>query len=379
MAIREDLVASAAKFLQDPSVASSPVESKIAFLQAKNLTQEEVNAALSRAAADSGTAPPSYAAPQQAVAQQGQPYYGQQYPSQYPPYAWQPPPQADPRRDWRDWFIMATVVSGVGYGLYSLGKRYVYPLVAPPTPERLEQDKKTIDEQFERAFSLVDQLAKDTEELKKAEQVRTERVDTAIQELETVIGELKSSNKRREDDSQRLRDDVEKLKTALPATLNKSREATDVRLKEVNTELKSLKTLITQRLNPAAPASPAAGPITGSFHRSATTGNTASTPAPATTTPAPATATEEAEEDKTNGKAAEEPKKADYNDYASTLKRGSPFSSGAPPTKASIPAWQMAMANKNSGNAAGASSSAAANGSINSTGEGSGSGNQLDA
>jgi peroxin-14 len=27
-----------------------------------------------------------------------------------------------PRRDWRDWFIMATVVSGVSYGIYSLGK-----------------------------------------------------------------------------------------------------------------------------------------------------------------------------------------------------------------------------------------------------------------
>jgi peroxin-14 len=47
-------------------------------------------------------------------------------------------------------------------------------LVAPPTPERLEQDKKTIDEQFEKAFSLVDQLAKDTEALKAAEQQRTD-------------------------------------------------------------------------------------------------------------------------------------------------------------------------------------------------------------
>ena len=33
----------------------------------------------------------------------------------------QPQPQP-PRRDWRDWFIMATVVTGVGYSLYSLGK-----------------------------------------------------------------------------------------------------------------------------------------------------------------------------------------------------------------------------------------------------------------
>ena len=27
-----------------------------------------------------------------------------------------------PRRDWRDWFIMATVTGGVSYGLYTVAK-----------------------------------------------------------------------------------------------------------------------------------------------------------------------------------------------------------------------------------------------------------------
>jgi hypothetical protein len=27
-----------------------------------------------------------------------------------------------PKRDWRDWFIMATVMGGVGYGLYFVTK-----------------------------------------------------------------------------------------------------------------------------------------------------------------------------------------------------------------------------------------------------------------
>ena len=27
-----------------------------------------------------------------------------------------------PKRDWRDWFIMATVMGGVGYGLYTVTK-----------------------------------------------------------------------------------------------------------------------------------------------------------------------------------------------------------------------------------------------------------------
>lgn len=130
MVIREDLVVSAAKFLQDPSVASSPPENRVAFLKAKNLTPEEITAALARAGFDSsGNAGPlSYGtAPQPSpAAQQQQPFYGNPYgqPQQYPPYGWQPPPPPEtlPRRDWRDWFIMATVVGGVGYGLYSMTK-----------------------------------------------------------------------------------------------------------------------------------------------------------------------------------------------------------------------------------------------------------------
>ena len=33
-----------------------------------------------------------------------------------------------PQRDWRDWFIMATVTSGVGYGLYTVAKVFEYYL-----------------------------------------------------------------------------------------------------------------------------------------------------------------------------------------------------------------------------------------------------------
>ena len=127
MAIREDLVASAAKFLQDPSVASSSSESRVAFLKAKNLTPEEVSAALARSGLDT---PPSSVVSSPSQPSPPVPYHPQQQqqPPQFygqPPYGWQPPPpppEAMPHRDWRDWFIMATVVGGVGYGLYSMTK-----------------------------------------------------------------------------------------------------------------------------------------------------------------------------------------------------------------------------------------------------------------
>ncbi|KAL2262206.1 hypothetical protein VTK26DRAFT_2164 [Humicola hyalothermophila] len=344
MAIREDLVASAAKFLQDPSVASSPVEKKIAFLQAKNLTQEEVAAALARVNPEAAQVQTHTAqVPASAPVVQPPAYYGQ-YPPQYPPYGWQTAPQPPPRRDWRDWFIMATVVSGVSYGLYSLGKRYVYPLIAPPTPERLEQDKKSIDEQFEKTFALVEQLAKDTEALKASEKERTERLDGALNELETVIGDLKSANRRRDDEAQRVRDEIQSLKDSIPRAMNSQKDLTDARLREVNAELKSLKTLITQRMNPTATSTSVSNYLRPTASGNATPNSPAATPAP---TVEDASGTQGAKE--------EAPKPA-AQDSASSSNRGSPFGIGMP-GKASIPAWQM-MATKS----AGSSSSSAVNG-----------------
>lgn len=101
-------------------MSASPLDSRIAFLQSKNLTQEEVDVALARAGGEPAPAS-SYGnyAPQQQVMRQPQGGYGgyQQYPG-----AWHQPPPEVPKRDWRDWFIMATVMGGVGYGLYFVAK-----------------------------------------------------------------------------------------------------------------------------------------------------------------------------------------------------------------------------------------------------------------
>ncbi|XP_044716131.1 peroxisomal membrane anchor protein [Hirsutella rhossiliensis] len=304
MAIREDVVASA-----DPSVASSSVENKVSFLRTKNLTQEEVDAALARANPAPAPGAPYPPAPP--------PSYHQPYPQ----YAWQQQQLPPPRRDWRDWFIMATVVSGVGYGLYSLGKRYVYPLVAPPTPERLEQDKKSIEEQFDKAFALVEQLSKDTEALKTAEVQRTERLDTALADLEMTMADLKAANRRREDDAQRIRDEVQALKDAIPKAMDSQKDVTDNRLQEINSELTSLKTLVKQRMSSgsttAASHPPRAGTPSGSERAGESAGNAAV-----------------GEATSSKGQA--------QSSVGRPLGSGGGGSNGT--ARASIPAWQMAAA-----------------------------------
>ncbi|KAH8808432.1 peroxisomal membrane anchor protein conserved region-domain-containing protein [Xylogone sp. PMI_703] len=340
MTIREDLVTSAVSIstplvtlLQDPSVSSSPIESRIAFLQSKNLTQEEIDAALARTSGEGAPAPApaanysNYGSPQPVVrAPQGGGY------GAYPPFNYQQPPEV-PKRDWRDWFIMATVTGGIGYGLYFLAKRYVYPVIAPPTPPQLEQDKKAIDESFEKAFALLDQLAKDTEALKSSEQARTERLDSALADVESVISDLKAASRRREEESRRIGDEVRTLKDLIPTAMESQKTTTDNRLKELNSELKSLKTLLSQRMNAPTPAGTSftrPGSSASITPTSITTGISGTTANGST-----ATNTTDSAPQVSNGVGNESPARS-----------STPFATPSLPGRASIPAWQMAASSK---------------------------------
>ncbi|KAJ5338491.1 Peroxisomal membrane anchor protein (Pex14) [Penicillium brevicompactum] len=352
MAPREELISSAITFLQDPSVASSPIEKRVAFLQSKNLTQEEVDLALSRVGEDPSAAAAATAASSSAPAYSSQPVPYRQPPPQppqgygYPPYnQWQPPPEP-PKRDWRDLFIMATVMGGVGYGLWFVTKRYISPLIAPPTPPQLEQDKENIDEQFSRAFTLIEQLSTDTAALKAAEEARTERLDGALKDVESLVADLKNSSRRRDDETRRISDEVKSLKDAIPKALEGAREGNENRLKELGTELKSLKTLLGNRLGGSG-ASPAAGRTVGptaipSVPRPAPE-ETAS-PVPSVPTPAPAA---------TNGLSptvtpAEQEPTQSASPASTSQNSTNPLSQLG--RSASIPAWQMAAANRSKAN-----------------------------
>ncbi|TQS34000.1 hypothetical protein Golomagni_05637 [Golovinomyces magnicellulatus] len=255
MAIRENIVASAVTFLQDPNVAGSPIENRIAFLQSKNLTKEEVDIALARS--NSGVSLSGVANHQnlQHTVQQLPTSGGHQQ------FLWQPPP---PNRDWRDWFIMATVLSGLGYGMYNMVKRYVYPMIAPPTTPQLEQDKRDIEANFQKIFTLVDQLAKDTDELKASEQARASKLDVALSEIQDTIGNIKSGSRIREEEGRHIMEEVRGLRQLVPKAMEEHKSATSLQLNELNDELKSLKILLSQRLNPSIPS------ISSSFGRGST-------------------------------------------------------------------------------------------------------------
>ena len=206
-------------------------------------------------------------------------------------------------------------------------QRYITPLIAPPTPPQLQQDKESIDEQFSRAFALLDQLATDTAGLKAAEDARTERLDTALREVEDVVAELKTSSRRRDDETRRISDEVKGLKDGIPKAIEGAREGNEKRLKELGAELKSLKVLLSNRLGSNVPS-----PVPATIPRPATV-ETPSQPNPS------------APQQPAASSAASTPAAPQPSAVTPSEKTVSPFSQLGKP--ASIPAWQMAAANKN--------------------------------
>jgi peroxin-14 len=261
-----------------------------------------------------------------------------------------------PKRDWRDYFIMATVMGGVGYGLYFTAKRYIVPLIQPPTAPQLEQDKASIDESFKRAFDLLEQLNTDTTALKASEEARTTRLDNALGEVESVLTSLKESSKRQGDDNRRIEDDVRGLRDLIPKAMDAQKESTDNRLRELSTELKSLKTLVGNRMGAGTARPPATTP---SYYGQNQNQNQFQSPAPipsvngtsGTSTPAPQPASTPAPTEQTSGTSTTEVQGGSTTGSTSTStptaeKAASSSYGRLAGGRAAIPAWQMAAQKK---------------------------------
>ncbi|KAK9448835.1 peroxisomal membrane anchor protein conserved region-domain-containing protein [Limtongia smithiae] len=281
--MREDLLTSAVTFLTDRKTADSPLTQRLQFLEAKGLSEVEILEALRRAGLSAGGASSPTTAtattsvetiPAQAPQQPAAAAYAPPRPAYYPGQLLQsagPPPVAP--RDWKDFFVMATATAGVSYGLYVLAKRYVLPLITPPTPAVLEADKDAITAEFDRTAQLLQQLQADTEALKDAEHQRMQALDSAVEDLHRVLQDAKEQLQSRDTEMRSLQAEIETVRSELPKYFERSAESHKKDLFDIQTEIKSLKQILSNRLRsstvPTAPT--ASGPIPSSAPVNATT------------------------------------------------------------------------------------------------------------
>ncbi|KAI8853795.1 peroxisomal membrane anchor protein conserved region-domain-containing protein [Chytridium lagenaria] len=185
MAKREETIELAVRFLKDPKVQASTLAKRIAFLESKGLTAEEIEEAVNRSNADASSKPAAATSPSPAVTASQQPYMGQQPMYGNPYYGQMVPPVQQNPLNWKDYTLGAIGVATVGYGLFELGKRYVAPYFVWPTEAKLAADQKKIEEQLGSATAAVKGHGKIIDKAKDAQ-------NTAMIDLQSEVKSLKN-------------------------------------------------------------------------------------------------------------------------------------------------------------------------------------------
>ncbi|UZJ52309.1 hypothetical protein CBS101457_001629 [Exobasidium rhododendri] len=260
--VRPDMVTSAISFLQDAKVQQSSVSQRVSFLESKGLSPDEIDEALRQTGASgaitagvngqSNTSHNVYAA--QSHQQHQQPIFysngggGGGYMSV-------PSAQTHHDRDWRDWFIMAVVSGTIGYGVISLARKFLFPHLQPPNQTILEEDRNALTAKYDEVAAQLSALDAETKAVKAGIEEQKESIEKSIKDVEETIVMLRQSDKKRADEMENIKSEVEGMKSSLATMFEKTKEAQTASLSDLQSELKSLKSLLISRNASTGPSS----------------------------------------------------------------------------------------------------------------------------
>ncbi|RSH87071.1 peroxisomal membrane protein pex14 [Saitozyma podzolica] len=243
---RSDLRRNAVLFLTDPKVQSSTLASKIGFLESKGLTEGEIQDALRQASTSVRAADDGGAARGQAEFATRGYGTGTGYAAGYGTGYGVMPPEP-PRRDWRDLFIMAVISGGVLYGLTSLARKYLLPHLRPPSSTAFQQTSSDLTAQYDEAARLLSELQTQTEALQAGLEGERERVRVAVEDVEEAVRGVREGEERWREEMREIRGEVESVRELVPRLIEKHAAAQSTSLSELQSELRSLKTLLQSR------------------------------------------------------------------------------------------------------------------------------------
>ncbi|QLG72466.1 hypothetical protein HG535_0D01740 [Zygotorulaspora mrakii] len=226
---RKQLLESAVSFLSDPSIKNAPLTKKVEFLQTKGLSQEEVEAALRQSQDQSKPENLADNTQWSAVPTRND-------------YVYEAVPPPLPRRDWKDYFIMASVSAGLIYGVYEFTKRYVVPNILPESKSKLEQDKKEIQDQFSRVDKVLDAIEQEQEAFRVRDQEKLAELDVTLGQLKKCLEYTTRTREKMEDDFRMLKLEMTNLQNSIDKFIIKKDNS--AALEKINSELNSLKSLI---------------------------------------------------------------------------------------------------------------------------------------
>jgi peroxin-14 len=237
--MREDLIQSAVNFLKDPKVQSASMAKKTAFLESKGMTSAEIQEAIRRVSGGESTTT--------AVATTT-PMAAPTMPAQYGPVMMQaPPPPPPPSLTWKDYFIAAVMLGGVGYGAAMLAKRYFGSTFSWPSRQELDEDKKRLDEEFEKTKKALEEMVKETNEANLRVEASAQATEELLKKTQEALDELSKRDEEHTKKLEQVSAELDRVREALPRILQQSKDAQTVALNDLQAEIKSLKGLLSTR------------------------------------------------------------------------------------------------------------------------------------
>ncbi len=236
------MVASAVSFLSDPKVQVLFHVQRVSFLESKGLRPVEIDEAIRQAGQSQAGGSAGYAS---YAAGPAAPYYGgAPYGAPYPGAA-----QAQQQgRDWRDWFIMAVVSGTIGYGVISLAKKYLMPHLQPPNANVLEADLDSLTANTTKLQASCKPRCADTRRKARIGTNRKPKWKRASRRWKNASERTYARTRSAETENLiASATTVDGIRKELGSLFEKSKQAQTNSLSELQSELKSLKSLLVSR------------------------------------------------------------------------------------------------------------------------------------
>ncbi|MBN3287215.1 PEX14 protein, partial [Polyodon spathula] len=165
-------IATSVKFLQNPKVRQSPLDTRKAFLRKKGLTDEEVELAVQHAGVTAEE--PHSRSPS-----------GQQH-LLHPPHL-APVQYSPPGSRWRDYGALVIIMAGVAFGFQQLYRKYILPLIMGSKEDKkhLQRIESNISEMSGTLTQTVTQLQTTLASVQELLVQQQQRIQELSQELAT--------------------------------------------------------------------------------------------------------------------------------------------------------------------------------------------------
>ncbi|XP_067826181.1 peroxisomal membrane protein PEX14 [Heptranchias perlo] len=164
---REQLIATAVKFLQNQRVRQSPLATRKCFLKKKGLTDEEIEIALQQSSTATDEVAP---ATQQQLVQ---------------PSHLAAVPYSPPNSRWREYGALAIIMAGIAFGFHQLYKKYILPLLVASKEDKkhLQRIESSVTELSGTITQTVTQLQTNLTTVQELLEQQQERLQQLSQEL----------------------------------------------------------------------------------------------------------------------------------------------------------------------------------------------------